>query len=262
MSKSKKSGKKTAAQSASAAAETSAADRAAATESADKTAADAVKDNPAAADDKSGETDAAADSARQKSADGEKSESRAEDSSAETESRDGDSAADSSEPAAEQSAEELRDLYVRAVAENENLAKRAAAEIKKAGDFALSRFAPGICEVRDCLESALAESETDGAGDKTRTGVSLTLRKLSAVMEDNGILPVRPDIGASFDAGLHQAAGMSEGGDDARTVAKVMQCGYTLNGRLVRPAIVWLGKPPAGCENDSERAADSGADNS
>lgn len=237
MRKSKKSDKKAAAQSASAAAN----------KSADKTAPppESAKDA-----EKSAATDAAAkESARQNA------ESA---SAAESESPPGDSveSAESAKPAAEESAEELRDLYLRAVAEKENVARRAESEIKKAYDFALAKFAPGVCEVRDCLESALAESEKDEAGEKTRTGISLTLRKLSAVMEANGILPVRPDIGANFDAGLHQAAGAGEG-ENARTVGKVMQCGYTLNGRLVRPAIVWLGKPPA-----SETAADNGADDS
>lgn len=152
-----------------------------------------------------------------------------------------DAAAD---PLAGYDAETLRNLYIRAVAEKVNTSKRAEIEIKKAHDFALARFAPGICEVRDCVESALSESEKAGENDKAREGISLTLRKLSAVMEANGILPVRPDIGASFDPALHEAVGIdSTATHAANTVAAVVQCGYTLNGRVVRAAGIMVSKP-------------------
>lgn len=159
------------------------------------------------------------------------------------------------DPLAQYDTDSLRELYVRAIAEKENIAKRAETEVRKAHDFALSRFAPGICEVCDCLEQAFAQSSGDGG--KIHEGVSLTLRKLSAVMENNGILPVRPDSGAAFDADLHQAAGFAPGGENARTVFEVIQCGYTLNGRLIRPAIVRLGNPPAAAERDENAKNDS-----
>ena len=135
-----------------------------------------------------------------------------------------------------------------AAADKENILRRAENEIRKARDFALQTFASGICEVRDGLEAATADKEKNGGASE---GVLLTLRKLCAVMEKNGIRPVAPDIGATFDSSLHYAVGMSEGGEGGQTIAEVKQCGYTLNGRLVRPAIVWLGKPPAN-EKDSE----------
>ena len=146
------------------------------------------------------------------------------------------------------SAEELREMVRLAAADKENILRRAENEIRKARDFALQTFASGICEVRDGLEAATANTEKNGGASE---GVLLTLRKLCAVMEKNGIRPVSPDIGATFDSSLHYAVGMSEGGEGGQTIAEVKQCGYTLNGRLVRPAIVWLGKPPAN-EKDSE----------
>ena len=152
------------------------------------------------------------------------------------------------------SAEELREMVRLAAADKENILRRADNEIRKARDFALQTFASGICEVRDGLEAATADKEKNGGASE---GVLLTLRKLCAVMEKNGIRPVSPDIGATFDSALHYAVGMSEGGEGGQTIAEVKQCGYTLNGRLVRPAIVWLGKPPAK-DKDSESKTASG----
>ena len=213
--------------------------------SAKKSAAKSASRAPAEDADKSAAAEDAA--AAGKSADGGGGgESRA--AGGESESAAEKPASESAASPADYDAETLRDLYMRAVAEKENAAKRAATEIKKAHDFALSRFAPGVCEVRDCLESALAESEKSGEDGAAREGLNLALQKLGKAMEAGGVRPVRPDIGASFDANLHEAVGMSEGGEGARVVAKVMQCGYTLNGRLIRPAIVWLGKPPAASE--------------
>lgn len=146
-------------------------------------------------------------------------------------------AASSADPLAGYDAAALRDLYLRAAADKENTIKRAEAEIKKARDFALNRFSRGICEVRDCLEAALS-------GGKSNEGVALTLKKLTAVMEDNGVRPVRPDVGAPFDPDLHMAVGVDSGGKHAaNTVAAVVQCGYTLNGRVVRAAGVVVGQP-------------------
>ena len=141
-------------------------------------------------------------------------------------------------------ADKLRDLYVRALADRENLQKRAENEIKKARDFALDKFSRGICEVCDCLESALAEMPTTAA--KEREGVALTLRKLVTVMENNGIRPVRPDVGASFDPALHQAVAIhADDNHVANTVVTVVQSGYTLNGRIIRPAGIVVAKPAA-----------------
>ena len=150
--------------------------------------------------------------------------------------------AQAADPLAEYDAAALRDLYLRAIADKENILKRAETEIKKTRDFTLNQFSRGICEVRDCLEAA--ETALSGGEKTTGEGISLTLKKLTAVMETNGIRPVRPDIGAPFDPELHMAIGIDSGGKHAaNTVAAVVQCGYTLNGRVVRAAGVMVGKP-------------------
>ena len=156
-------------------------------------------------------------------------------------------ASEASDPLAGYDRDALRDLYMRAVADNKNIQQRAESEIRKARDFGVFQFSRGICEVCDCLQSALSESKesTTESSDAMREGVTLTLRKLMAVMESNGIRSVRPDEGASFDPSLHQAVGMnSDGTRDANTVFKVVQSGYTLNGRMIRPADVIVNKPP------------------
>ncbi len=209
--------------------------------------------------DKSATPETAAETAAENPAENPAAETAAENPAAETAETAAipDNGADDNDPLAKYDADTLREMYLREVAEKENIAKRTLSEIRKAHDFALSRFAPGICEVCDCLEMALAGFETAPEETKAREGVSLTLRKLFALMEANGILPVRPDPGAMFDTNLHQAAGFAPGEENARTVSIVMQSGYTLNGRLVRPAIVQLGKPPT-----DANAADAAGNNS
>ncbi|MDM5146981.1 nucleotide exchange factor GrpE [Candidatus Persebacteraceae bacterium Df01] len=135
---------------------------------------------------------------------------------------------------------ELRDLYLRSVAETENQRRRAEEKIANARKFAISVFATSICDVCDCLESASTAKE-----DGMREGLELTLRKLTAAMDTNGIRPIRPDEGASFDPNLHQSVGFSQNSDlPPQTVATVVQTGYTLNGRVVRAATILLNKPP------------------
>lgn len=139
---------------------------------------------------------------------------------------------------------ELRDLYLRAEAEKTNIRKRAEEQVIQTRKFALEGFARGICEVCDCLEAALLAGSDS---DKMREGVTLTLRKLSTVMEANGIRPVRPDAGASFDPALHQSIGVDANSrQPANTVAATVQCGYTINGRVVRAARVMVSKPADG----------------
>ncbi len=156
-----------------------------------------------------------------------------------------DTGTDSSDPLAAYTMEELRDLYLRALADKENILRRAEIEIKKARDFALDKFAPGICDVCDCLQVALSDTPAEGndSDKKIHEGIALTLRKLSTVMEANGLRTINPDAGASFDPTLHQAIGVDSSGKHAvNTVTIVVQLGYTLNGRVVRPANVIISK--------------------
>ena len=149
-------------------------------------------------------------------------------------------------PTMEELAKELaetKDLHLRAVADADNQRKRAEEQTAKAYQFAVQAFATGICEVRDCLETAfnaLTES------DKAHQGIDLTLRKLDGVMDQHGVRPVRPDNGAPFDPNLHQSIGVAENKDlPPNSVATLIQCGYTLNGRTIRAALVHLNKAAA-----------------
>ena len=145
------------------------------------------------------------------------------------------------DPLADYDRAALSDMYLRAEAEKNNIRRRAEEQVMQTRKFALEGFARGICDVCDCLEAALL---ADGDGQKMHEGVTLTLRKLAAVMEANGIRSVRPDAGASFDPALHQAIGVdSSGQQPANTVVAVAQCGYTINGRVVRAARVMVSKP-------------------
>ncbi|MGI9347963.1 MAG: nucleotide exchange factor GrpE [Gammaproteobacteria bacterium] len=149
-------------------------------------------------------------------------------------------------PTMEEIAKELaetKDLHLRAIADADNQRKRAEEQITKVHQFAVQAFATGICEVRDCLETAfnaLTES------DKAHQGIDLTLRKLDGVMDQHGVRPVRPDNGAPFDPNLHQSIGVAENKDlPPNSVATLIQCGYTLNGRTIRAALVHLNKAAA-----------------
>ena len=208
----------------------------------------AANKSAATADKTASEQSAAADSAADSATDSAANDSQSQhaDKNADKTAGDnvGETAEDGNSSIEDYDADKLRDLYVRALADRENLQKRAENEIKKARDFALDKFSRGICEVCDCLESALAEMPTTAA--KEREGVALTLRKLVTVMENNGIRPVRPDVGASFDPALHQAVAIhADDNHAANTVVTVVQSGYTLNGRIIRPAGIVVAKPAA-----------------
>lgn len=141
--------------------------------------------------------------------------------------------------AARADAESLRDQTLRVRAEMENLRRRHAVELEKAHKYALDSFVRELLQVRDSLElgheAALAEG-VDIA--KLREGTELTLKLLGDVMDRFGVAPVDP-IEQPFDPEFHQAMTMQPRSDlPPNTVVAVMQKGYTLNGRLVRPALV------------------------
>jgi molecular chaperone GrpE len=141
--------------------------------------------------------------------------------------------------AARADAESLRDQTLRVRAEMENLRRRHSVELEKAHKYALDSFVRELLQVRDSLElgheAALAEG-VDIA--KLREGTELTLKLLGDVMDRFGVAPVDP-IEQPFDPEFHQAMTMQPRSDlPPNTVVAVMQKGYTLNGRLVRPALV------------------------
>ncbi len=140
-------------------------------------------------------------------------------------------------------ADENYDLALRTKAEMENLRKRSAAEVDKARKFALEKFAIEMVAVRDSLEMGLdAANKEDADVASIREGTDLTLKMLSSAFEKFQVEQVDP-AGEVFNPELHQAMGMQESSEHApNTVMLVMQKGYTLNGRLIRPAMVMVSK--------------------
>jgi len=140
-------------------------------------------------------------------------------------------------------AEENWDKYLRAAAELENVRKRAARDMDNARKFALERFATELLAVRDSLEMGLAAADEGDGGDIVE-GNRATLKQLSSTMERFGVTEVDPQ-GEPFDPALHEAMTLQPSKDvEPDTVLTVFQKGYTLNGRLLRPARVVVASAP------------------
>jgi molecular chaperone GrpE len=144
---------------------------------------------------------------------------------------------------AERKAQEHYDAWMYAKAETENVRRRSAEEIERARKFAIEGFARELLPVKDALEMALA---TENATlESLRQGVELTLKQLNAVFAKFHIQEVNP-AGERFDPNLHEAMAMVQTGGEPNTVAQVMQKGYQLHDRLLRPALVAVEKPREG----------------
>lgn len=140
---------------------------------------------------------------------------------------------------AERKAGEHHDAWLRAKAETENVRRRAEEEISKAAKFAAEKFAKAMLPVSDSLEAALAtENQTV---ESLREGVELTLRQLVSAFESSGLREENP-LNAKFDPNLHQAISTVESDQEANTVVQVLQKGYLLNERVIRPALVVVSK--------------------
>jgi molecular chaperone GrpE len=137
---------------------------------------------------------------------------------------------------AELKAAEHHDAWLRAKAEAENARRRAQEEVDKARKYALDKFAAELLAVKDSLEAALATGEAVTL-ESLRSGVELTLKQLASVLEKNQVREINP-LGERFDPHLHQAIAMVEGEGEANTVASVLQKGYLLHDRVLRPALV------------------------
>ena len=134
--------------------------------------------------------------------------------------------------------------YLRAAAELDNVRKRASRDVEKARKFALESFGRDLLDVRDSLEMGLAAAETADA-DSLREGSAATLKLLETVMERFGVEQLDP-AGEPFDPELHEAMTMQPSADaEPNSVLTVIQKGYTLNGRLLRPARVIVAAAPA-----------------
>ena len=140
---------------------------------------------------------------------------------------------------AERKAQEHYDAWMYAKAEGENIRRRAIEDVSKAHKFAVERFANEMLAVKDSLEAGLAvETATV---ESFKSGMELTLKQLSGVFEKFNISEINP-LGEKFDAHKHQAIGMLDSDQPANTVVSVMQKGYALHDRVLRPALVMVAK--------------------
>lgn len=128
-------------------------------------------------------------------------------------------------------------LYVKA--EGENIRRRALDDIEKARKFALEKFSNELLAVKDSLDAALLIEATDVQSYKD--GVEITAKQLGSVFDKFNIAEINP-LGEKFDPNKHQAISMLENSGEPNTVTSVLQKGYTLNDRVLRPALVMVAK--------------------
>lgn len=136
-------------------------------------------------------------------------------------------------------AAEHHDAWLRAKAETENVRRRAQEDIVKAHKFAVEKFAGELLAVKDSLEAALASKEQ--TVDSLQAGVELTLKQLVSAFEKSGLAEINP-VGEKFDPHKHQAIGMIEAEQEPNTVVSVLQKGYLIADRTLRPALVMVAK--------------------
>lgn len=137
---------------------------------------------------------------------------------------------------------ELADQYLRAQADVQNARRRADEEISKARKFAVEAFAESLLPVTDSLEAGLAIQ--DATPEQIREGAEATLRQLKSALERNKVLEIAPAPGTKFDPHQHQAISMVPApGQEPNTVVGVLQKGYTIADRVLRPALVTVSAP-------------------
>ncbi|WP_305842221.1 nucleotide exchange factor GrpE [Photobacterium leiognathi] len=152
--------------------------------------------------------------------------------------------------ASEAQANEAKDMALRARAEGENVRRRSEQEIDKARKYALNKFAEELLPVIDNLERALEMADkTDESSKAMMEGVELTLKTMTDTVAKFGLTQINPQ-GEAFNPEFHQAMAIQESTEFApNTVMMVMQKGYELNGRVIRPAMVMVSKAAAGNVN-------------
>ena len=131
---------------------------------------------------------------------------------------------------------ELADLYLRAQADVQNARRRADDEIAKVRKFAVEAFAESLLPVIDSLDAALAIQ--NATPEQLREGSDATLRQLTSALERNKVLAINPAAGEKFDPHHHQAISMVPADQPANTVVAVLQKGYVIADRILRPALV------------------------
>lgn len=141
---------------------------------------------------------------------------------------------------AELKAQQHHDAWLRAMAEAENVRKRSQVELANAYKYAIESVATELLPVRDSLEATLA---ADSATLETlKSGVELTLRQLNAAFDKTNLKEINP-VGEKFDPHRHQAISMLPSEKEPNTVINVLQKGYSLHDRVIRPALVTVSKP-------------------
>lgn len=140
---------------------------------------------------------------------------------------------------------ELADLYLRAQADVQNARRRADEEIAKSRKFAVEGFAESLLPVIDSLEAGLAIP--NATIEQIREGSEATLRQLRSALERNKVVEINPAAGTKFDPAQHQAISMvplpAESRQEANTVVSVLQKGYLIAERVLRPALVTVAAP-------------------
>ena len=136
---------------------------------------------------------------------------------------------------------ELADSFLRAKADAENIRRRAEEEVAKARKFAVESFAESLLPVKDSLEAAIAIETANP--QQMLEGVHATLRQLASALERNKVVEVSPAAGARFDPHQHQAITVVPADQEPNTVVAVLQKGYLIADRVLRPALVTVAGP-------------------
>jgi len=136
---------------------------------------------------------------------------------------------------------ELADQYLRAKADADNARRRAEEEISKARKFAVENFAESLLPVADSLEAGLIIK--DATSEQIREGAQATLRQLISALERNKVVAINPSAGTKFDPHHHQAISVVPSELEANTVVMVLQKGYSIADRVLRPALVTVSAP-------------------
>jgi len=136
---------------------------------------------------------------------------------------------------------EINDAFLRARADAENTRRRAEEEMSKARKYAIESFAESLLPVMDSLQAAVAQP--DAATAQVLEGVAATLRQLTTALERNKVIEIAPPAGTKFDPRHHQAISVVPAEQDANTVVAVLQKGYLISDRVLRPALVTVAAP-------------------
>lgn len=136
---------------------------------------------------------------------------------------------------------DLADQYLRAKAEADNARRRADEEIAKARKFAVEAFAESLLPVADSLEAGLIIK--DATSEQLREGTQATLRQLLTALERNKVIGINPSAGTKFDPHQHQAISVVPSDQEVNTVVSLLQKGYSIADRILRPALVTVSAP-------------------